>query len=110
MHSGFAELRQILPMNFARRLPTPELPDTVKAQIARIVAAWSEALAANPGGFLFGGFSIADCLYGPVVSRFHSYGIKLPPVVEAYCERMMALPSMQDWMAAAKAEVAAGWK
>jgi len=110
MHSGFAELRQILPMNFARQLPTPELPDSVKAQIARIVEAWSEALAANPGGFLFGGFSIADCLYGPVVSRFHTYAITLPPVVEAYCARIMALPSMQDWMAAAKAEVAAGWK
>jgi glutathione S-transferase len=108
MHSSFPALRQTLPMNFARVLPCPALPEAVKADIARIVAAWSEALAATQGGFLFGRFSIADCMYAPVVSRFQTYGVALPPVVAAYCEKMMALPAMQDWMAAAKAEVVAG--
>jgi glutathione S-transferase len=110
MHSGFPELRQSLPMNFARILPTPVLSDAVQAQIGRIIAAWSEALAENEGGFLFGTFSVADCMYAPVVSRFRTYEIALPPVVQAYCARMMGLPAMQDWMAAAKAEVAAGWR
>ena len=64
----------------------------------------------DAGGFLFGRFSVADCMYAPVVSRFRTCGVALPPVVAAYCEKIMALPAMQDWMAAAKAEVAAGWK
>jgi glutathione S-transferase len=108
MHSAFPALRQTLPMNFARVLPCPALSEAVKADIARIVAAWSDALDANPGGFLFGRFSIADCMYAPVVSRFHTYGVAVPPVVQTYSEKMMALPAMQDWMAAAKAEVGAG--
>ncbi len=112
MHSGFAALRSTLPMEIARTLPQPALSDAVKADIARIVEAWTDALThhGKDGGFLFGRFSIADCMYGPVVTRFRTYGIALPEVVDAYCTRMMALPAMQDWLAAAQEEVAGGLK
>jgi glutathione S-transferase len=110
MHSGFPDLREQLTMEFARTLPTPDLREATKAQIARILEAWTQALNDYGGanGFLFGRFSIADCMYAPVVSRFLTYGIALPPSVAAYCGRMMALPAMQDWGRAAKAEVDAG--
>jgi glutathione S-transferase len=110
MHSGFPDLREQLTMEFARTLPAPALRDTTKAQIARIIEAWTQALNdhSGAGGFLFGRFSIADCMYAPVVSRFLTYGIALPASVAAYCKRMMALPAMQDWGRAAKAEVDAG--
>ena len=111
MHSGFADLRRTLPMEFARVRPTPEMTADVKGQIARITEAWASALSrAAADGFLFGRFSIADCMYAPVVSRFLTYGIELPPALKAYCERMMALPAMQDWGRAAKAEIEAGWE
>lgn len=109
MHSGFPVLREKMSTNFARILPTPELTEPLQKDIDRIITAWSEALNEHPGGFLFGAFSIADCMYAPVVSRFHTYQVALPPVVQAYCERMLALPAMQDWMAAAKAELEKGW-
>jgi glutathione S-transferase len=109
MHSGFPDLREQLTMEFARTLPTPDLRDATKAQIARIIEAWTRALNDyGADGFLFGRFSIADCMYAPVVSRFLTYGLALPPAVEAYCKRMMTLPAMQDWGRAAKAEVDAG--
>ncbi len=110
MHSGFPDLREQLTMEFARTLPTPALRDTTKAQIARIIEAWALALSDHSGadGFLFGRFSVADCMYAPVVARFLTYGIALPSSVAAYCQRMMALPAMQDWGRAAKAEVDAG--
>jgi glutathione S-transferase len=110
MHSGFPDLREQLSMDFARRLPLPALRDATKAQIARILSAWSDALAvhAKDGGFLFGRFSIADCMYGPVVSRFVTYGVDLPAPVAAYAARMMELPAMRDWGIAAEKEVAAG--
>lgn len=110
MHSGFPDVRQNLPMDFSRSIPTPALNEATAKQVARIIAAWEGALAAHPGGFLFGPFSIADCMYAPVVSRFRTYGIALTPAVETYCDRMMALPAMQEWMAGAEAEVARGWK
>ena len=109
MHSGFPALRAKLPMDFVRSHPTPDLDEETSTQIARIIAAWTKQLSRNPGdGYLFGRFSIADCMYAPVVSRFLTYGIELPPALRAYCARMMALPAMQDWGRAAEAEVDAG--
>jgi len=112
MHSGFPDLREQLPMDFARKLATPDMREATRNQVARILEAWSGALQQYglAGGFLFGRFSIADCMYAPVVSRFATYGIAVPPIVGAYCERMMGLPAMQDWGAAAKNEIDAGWK
>jgi len=110
MHAGFPDMRDQLSMVFARRLETPDLRETTQKQIARIVAAWEEALAASEGGFLFGRFSIADCLYAPVVSRFVTYGIAVPAASQAYIARMMALPAMQEWKSGAEAEIARGWK
>jgi len=108
MHSGFPDVRQQLPMDFARKLPLPELKPETKDQIARIISAWEEALKTSGGDFLFGNFSIADCMYGPVVSRFTTYGVDVPARVSAYMEKVWALPGMQNWLEACKKEVAAG--
>ncbi len=109
MHSGFPELRKALSMDIAARHPTPALDDQVQADIARVVAIWTEALAASKGkgGFLFGGFGIADAFFAPVVTRFETYGVHLPAVAQAYSQRVLALPAMQEWIAAAKAEAVA---
>jgi glutathione S-transferase len=110
MHSGFPDVRQQLPMDFVRRKPLPELRDATKAQIARIVSAWTDTLERHgrDGDFLFGRFSIADCMYAPVVSRFRTYGVAVPNIVQEYCERIWALPAMRDWEKAAQAEVDSG--
>jgi glutathione S-transferase len=109
MHSGFAALRAILPMEFARRLPTPELTDQVRNDISRIARFWSDSLGGGEaGGFLFGPFSIADCMYAPVVSRFRTYGITLEAPLDSYCRRVFDLPAMRDWLAASEKEVEAG--
>ena len=110
MHSGFPDLREQLSMEFVRRLPLPELRVTTKAQIARIVAMWTQALERHgaAGGFLFGRFSIADCMYAPVVSRLRTYGVPVQGSVQGYCERVWSLPGMQDWAKAAQQEVDSG--
>lgn len=106
MHSGFPELRKALSMDIAARHPTPALDDQVQADIARIIAIWTGALAASKGkgGFLFGGFGIADAFFAPVVTRFETYGIHLPAVAQAYSQRVLALEPMHEWAAAADAE------
>ncbi len=47
---------------------------------------------------------MADAMYAPVCTRFLTYDVKLTGAAAAYCARIMALPAMVDWIAAAKAE------
>lgn len=108
MHSGFADVRDQLNMDIARRLALPDLRDDTRAQIARILAAWETALAEHKGDFLFGRFSIADCMYAPVVTRFVTYDVTVSPAVRGYMDRVLALPGMQAWRKRAEEEVAAG--
>ena len=43
-------------------------------------------------------------MYAPVVTRFLTYDVKLDNPAAAYCEAVMGLPHMQEWIAAAKGE------
>jgi glutathione S-transferase len=106
MHAGFAALRSRCPMN-TRRAPKPlALGAEAEANVARIAAAWSEARSRFGAGghFLYGAFSAADAMYAPVVSRFHSYAVDVPPDVRTYMHAVMALPAWQEWEAAGRAE------
>jgi glutathione S-transferase len=109
MHAGFAALRNHLGMNIEAALPEvgarvlQEQP-AVREDVARIVAMWSELLAQHGGPMLFGEFGIADAFFAPVVMRFRTYGVPLPAAVEAYADRVVALPGVAAWMADALAE------
>ena len=109
MHSGFGALRSHFGMNIEAALPEvgarvlaeqPELRDNV----ARIVAMWSELLAEHGGPMLFGAFGIADAFFAPVVMRFRTYAVPVPPPIAAYMERVIALPGVAAWIADALAE------
>ena len=106
MHSGFPDLRRVLPMDLAVRHPTPPFDDAVQAQIARIVAMWQSVLDryGKSSGFLFGHFTIADAFYAPVATRFETYDVHLPAMAQAYTQRILAMPAMREWEANAKAE------
>jgi glutathione S-transferase len=110
MHSGFGPMRAYLSMDMARTLPLPELSAEARANVDRVLEAWVSALGrfGSEGGFLFGRFSIADCMYAPVCSRFRTYGVEVPNIVSAYIDRVFALPAMGDWLADARQEVAQG--
>jgi glutathione S-transferase len=109
MHSGFAALRMNLSMDIRARKPergraAQERAD-VQADITRVVAIWTGCLDASGGPMLFGEFSIADAFFAPVVTRFATYGVALPPLLAAYSERVFALSPMREWVAAAQVEV-----
>jgi glutathione S-transferase len=109
MHSGFGALRSACPMNIEAQLPAvgaqmlAERPAVV-ADLARIVAMWQGALAASGGPFLFGGFSIADAYYAPVVARLRTYALPVPADIAAYLQRVWASPGVAAWVADALAE------
>lgn len=108
MHSGFPDVRRQLSMDISARIPTPELEGETRDQIERILEIWDDALDTHPnGGFLFGHFTIADAFYAPVVTRFTTYGVKLTDTARKYCDRILALPAMHEWIRAARIEIEA---
>lgn len=109
MHAGFAALRRHCPQNLEAQLPEvgprvlAEHP-AVRADLDRILAMWSDALDASGGPFLFGGFGAADAYYAPVGGRIRTYGLPVPPAVEAYVGRVFGTPAIAAWVADALAE------
>jgi glutathione S-transferase len=101
MHAGFSNLRSALPMNLKARHPGFTVFAGARADIDRIRAIWTECLTASGGPFLFGARTMADAMYAPVVTRFQTYDVHLDPPCTAYAERILALPEMLEWTAAA---------
>jgi glutathione S-transferase len=105
MHSGFANLRSALPMNLKSHYPKFKVFTGAQADIDRIVEIWRECLKAYEGPYLFGDApTLADAMYAPVVTRFRTYAVKLDRICSDYCDTVMALPEMIEWIEAAKAE------
>ena len=109
MHSGFGALRERCPMNIEASLPTVgeralrEWPAVI-ADVRRIDEMWSGQLAESGGPFLFGAFGAVDAFYAPVCARIATYGLPVGASSRAYLERLFALPAMQRWCEAARAE------
>jgi len=103
MHSGFGALRSHFGMNIEAALPEvgarvlAEQPQ-VRADLARIVALWTDALSASGGPFLFGAFTIADAYFAPVVMRLRTYAPPVPDEIRAYGDRIVASPGVAAWM------------
>ncbi len=106
MHSGFAKLREHHPMKIKDDLPTAQVRPEVLADLKRIEQIWSSCRKqyGQGGPFLFGRFSIADAMYGPVVSRCRTYHLPLSAESQTYADAVWQLPGMQKWLAEAKAE------
>jgi glutathione S-transferase len=104
MHSGFASLRSALPMNLKAHLPNFNVWSRAKADIDRITTIWRDCLGEWGGPFLFGKRSMADAMYAPVCTRLLTYDVKVDKVSAGYCETIMAMPEMQEWVAAAREE------
>jgi glutathione S-transferase len=104
MHSGFVALRKNMP--FALLESHPGVGHTVEAlaDVQRIQSIWRDQLAASGGPFLFGAFSIADCMYAPVASRFRTYGVQMDDVSARYADAIFARPSVKQWIAEAERE------
>jgi glutathione S-transferase len=106
MHSGFQALRERLPVNIRASRPEVGLTPPVEADVARLVQLWTDCRERFGAGgpFLFGPFSIADAFFAPVVTRFRTYGVPLDGEAARWAEAVLAVPAMQEWVAAARAE------
>lgn len=106
MHSSFTALRSNMPMNIRGDLPGWGRAAGVADDVARIEAIWTDLRQrfGSQGPYLFGGFTIADAMYAPVVTRFKTYGVQINPTAQAYADAVQAHPFMREWTAAALAE------
>lgn len=96
MHSGFSAMRSSLHHNLRGRAKATPQGAEIDANIARVLDIWQASLQSAGGPFLLGSFSIADCFYFPVVSRFRTYAVPLPAEAQAYSAALFALPLVQE--------------
>ena len=105
MHSGFGALRSALPMNIKAHFPAFKVWSRAQGDIDRVLAIWQDCFQRYGGPFLFGKHAcIADAMYAPVVTRLLTYDVPLDKASAAYCKRVMELPAMREWVAAARRE------
>ncbi|MCH7384328.1 glutathione S-transferase family protein [Acinetobacter dispersus] len=107
MHSGFQSLRNLCPMNveadlthIGKQLWSEHAQ--LRADVARIDQIWSERPSED--SFLCGEFSIADAFYAPVVMRFECFKLPLSASGQAYAQKILSLPSVQQWITEARQE------
>ena len=105
VHSGFSAMRSSLPMNIKAHFPGFKIWSRAQADLDRIETIWNECLEQYGGPYLFGEKPcIADAMFAPEVTRFISYEVPLAPACVAYCEAIVALPAMKEWVAEYEAE------
>jgi glutathione S-transferase len=104
MHSGFHNLRSALPMNLKARFPGFSVWSGAQGDVDRVTAIWRECLETYGGPHLFGELSLADAMYAPVCTRFHTYDVKLDEACSDYRNTILDWAPLQEWTAAAKLE------
>ncbi|HKJ64849.1 MAG TPA: glutathione S-transferase family protein [Desulfopila sp.] len=99
MHSGFPVLRQLMPMNCRAEGRRVKMTSDVRKDIERIDALWSSLRKkyARRGPWLFGDFSIADCMFAPVVFRFATYSPQISEASKAYMDTVLSHPTLILW-------------
>jgi len=92
-------------MNLKAHFPNFTVWSRAKGDIERVVEIWRDCLTRYGGPYLFGTRrTLADAMYAPVATRFLTYDVPLDEACAAYCQTLMAMPEMGEWIAAAKLE------
>lgn len=105
MHSEFPTLKKDWPMNCKasyRLMPS----DALANEIARIDAIWSctRRRYGENGNYMFGRFSIADCMYAPVAVCFDAYGAEISNEANTYLQTLLDNPFVQKWISLGRRE------
>ena len=106
MSTGFVSIRNEMAMNYRGTSSRFSPSDEASREIERVLDIWNASLSTSPGPYLFGDFSIADCMYVPVLSRFRTYGVALQGQVAGWEARIWEHPSVAKWTMLAEKSVA----
>ncbi len=107
MHSGFFTLRGVMPMNCRAANRSVPMTADLHKEISRIDSLWTSLREQNShqGPWLFGEFSIADCMFAPVVFRFATYTVEVSDSSRHYMETVLENPNIKLWLEQAQKEV-----
>lgn len=104
MHSGFSALRNGCPMNVGVRVRPKPMSEAVRQNIARLHELWEDGLSRFGGPWLAGeAFGAVDAFFAPVAFRVRTYALDVG-AGQAWVDRILAHPAMQQWEAEALAE------
>ena len=104
MHGGFGHLRNDCTMNVGVRVALRPRSAGLERNVARLRELFEEGLERFGGPWLAGPeFTAADAFYAPVAFRVRTYGLAVGRG-QAWVERVIAHPAMQDWERQALAE------
>jgi glutathione S-transferase len=106
MHSGFSAIRTAMPMNCRATGRRVAITGEIEREVRRLDTLWSNLRRrySVDGPWLFGGFSIADCMFAPVASRFATYGVELSDAGALYQQTLLDHPHVRRWYAQAADE------
>ena len=100
------QLRRDLPMNVRRIIDSGPLSNAVVEEVDRIMQLWAQARAryGGTGEYLFGDWSAADIMFAPVVTRFVTYRVPVPPFAARYMEDVLHHEHVVEWIELAQDE------
>ena len=105
MHSGFANLRKNLSMNFLKKNLKFKKNRETLAEINRAKNIIENCLKKSKGPFMFKKFSIVDAMYAPVMFRFKIYNVKLSKLLERYLKTLLNMKEIKLWLLEARKEL-----
>ena len=105
MHSGFANLRKNLSMDFLKKNLKFKKNRETLAEITRAKNIIENCLKKSKGPFMFKKFSIVDAMYAPVMFRFKIYNVKLSKLLERYLKTLLNMKEIKLWLLEARKEL-----
>ena len=105
IHAEFANLKKDWPMNCKASVDL-SVSEPIAEEIARIDAIWSCCRRKHGlgGEYLYGRFSIADCMSAPIALVLRSYGAELSAGAQRYADTLLAHPAVQECISQGQAE------
>jgi glutathione S-transferase len=105
VHSEFVALKRDWPLNCKSTFKLSP-SDKVANEIARIDAIWSccRRKHGENGSYLFGRFSIADCMFAPLAVCLANHGAELSEEATTYMHTLLDNPFVQKWISLGRRE------
>lgn len=106
LHADFQHLKKDWPMN-CQILVKLKPAGIIEEEIARLDAIMycCRRKFGDGGEYLFGPFSIADCLFAPFAIALNAYGAQLSWKSQEYLKTLLNNPHMQWWLDDAQEEI-----
>lgn len=100
MASSFGAIRGQCPMQLQHVNFGFPVDKALKSDLDRLETLWAHATTFKTDGpWLFGEYSLADCMFAPVAARIIGYDLPVSAHSRAYCETTINDPAFKKWRA-----------